>query len=178
MTTRRPTKTKVVYYLVAGLLLAAVIVGWAIDRHFLNAKIREFDFSIGTQSLTDSYRSPLKSQDYETEPLTTVTQVTLDDLASCPRWNANSGDPPISARHAIELANAAAAKLTNYQQHNWQFYEIRLAQLDAENTVDGSHWCWQTTLYGRVAGEDFNRHCQIWILMNESVINSKVVKKQ
>ena len=151
----------------------------AIDRHFLNAKINEFDFSVGTQSLTDSHRSPLTSQDYANESLTIATQVTLSDLASCPRWDGNSGDPPISARRARKLADAAAAKLTICEKCNWHLIgSMSLVQLDIEDTADGRHWCWQATYFGgRVNSALDFRLCEIWILMNGSVINPEVVKK-
>ena len=175
MNTQFKSRFKVLPFFVATIAMVVVITGWATDRYTLNAKIQEFEFSIGKQSLVEYYR-PLECKWYESESETTVTGVTKEELALCPTWDARAGDPPISARDAISLANAAASKLRIYDEKNWQFRNIALSQLCAGENVNKSHWCWRAYFEGSPRGRSI-RSCEIWVLLDGSVITPKVVQK-
>ena len=168
------TRSKVIFVFVAIVAMAVVITGWARDRNSLNAKIQEFDYSIGKQSLSD-YFAPLEISYYESQTEGTKTCIALEDLASCPTWDA-TGNPPISAREAIALADAAASKLSIYGESKWEFQDVSLSQLEGGETVNGSYWCWRASYRGHDSMPSF-RTGEIWVLFDGSVVTPKVVQK-
>ena len=174
------TKAKVASLTVATLVFALVAIGWARDRYVLNKKIQKFDFSIGKQSVSE-YCGPLKASSlkasyYVSETESVETSVTLEQLVATPTWDAKDGNPPISARQAIKLANEAASKMRVWDESNWEFYEISLTRMDTGAT-DRSYWCWQAHYRGGVDGRTI-KSCEIWVLLNGSVITPKEVQKE
>ena len=174
MNSQSTTRTKALPVLVAVIAMALVLVGWATDRYFLNAKIQEFNFSIGKQSVSEYY-GPLEKSYYESKTERIETRVTNQDLAACPTWKPSDGNPPISARKAIALADEVAASLRPYKDSNWEFQHLALSQLDTGETENGGHWCWQAYYRGHSVHQARSR--EIWVLFDGSVITPKVVQK-
>ena len=180
MATQPITKTKVASLIVATIVFALVAFGWARDRYVLNERIQEFDFSIGKQSVSE-YCGPLKplslkASYYVSETESVNTSVTLKQLVATPTWDAKNGNPPISAREAIARANAAASKMQIWDESNWEFQGISLARIDTGD-ADDKHWCWQAHYRGGVDGRII-KSCEIWVLLDGSVITPKEVQKK
>jgi len=143
--------------LLGATAMAVVIAGWSVDRYFLNAKIQEFDYSVGTQSVT-THLAPLRFHGYGSESETFETKVSLEKLSACPTWDGRSDNPPVSARKAIALANDAASELDILTDSIWEFEEIKLSQLGKQDA-----WCWQVEYRDN---KPTIRMCQIWVLLD------------
>ena len=164
-------------YSIGTLLLAtallAMICGWALDHAKLNSKIQMLKSTFERQDYQRSeisYGGSIRTKDEPDDFLFfgqnyhgLETQVQLEQLEACPRWQARAPNPPVSASDAIRQADAAIPTLSfPGPDGNWHREATTLTQI-------GKHWCWVVS-YNESENSSLTGDFNIMVLMDGSVL--------
>ena len=103
------------------------------------------------------------------------TSVDRERANKCPVWRTDAANPPVSAREAIDSAQAAVNSLDFLgNETEWEMNSAELQSLSIPSTDVGQHWIWAISFSDANSSEGWSPHVVICVLMDSSVVTPTI----